>query len=320
VTARIGLVLGAGGIAGQAFHAGALAAIEDSTGWDPRTAEVIVGTSAGSSVGAFLRAGVAARDLFAYATRRPLSAEGRHLLGPMMTDRSSVGLAGGFTMLRMPHLPAVRDLAGALRHPWRAPLRIAASLAPRGRVPTEAFAASLRGVVGSEWPDPELWLPVVRLRDGARVVFGRDALPADLATAVAASCAIPGYFAPVVIDGETYVDGGVHSPTNLDLLADRGLDAVVVLSPMSIGPGVHRRAIDVPIRRYLRAMLAGEARRVRRGGTEVMCFQPTSEDLETIGLNPMEPSKAPRIAAQVYDSTGMRLDRSKRRELGALAA
>jgi NTE family protein len=164
----------------------------------------------------------------------------------------------------MPNLSGARNLAGALRHPWRAPLRIAASLAPRGRVPTEAFAAPIRDVVGVEWPDTELWLPVVRLRDGARVVFGRDAVCGDLATAIAASCAIPGYFVPVRIDGETYVDGGVHSPTNLDLVADRGLDAVVVLSPMSIGPGVRRRAVDVPVRRYLRAMLAGEVRRVRR--------------------------------------------------------
>ena len=50
--ARVGLVLGAGGIVGQAYHAGVLAAIELDLGWDPREADVIVGTSAGSVVGA----------------------------------------------------------------------------------------------------------------------------------------------------------------------------------------------------------------------------------------------------------------------------
>ena len=58
---RIGLVLGAGGVIGHAFHAGVLAALADDTGWDPRRADVIVGTSAGSIAGALLRAG--GRDL-----------------------------------------------------------------------------------------------------------------------------------------------------------------------------------------------------------------------------------------------------------------
>ena len=57
---RIGLVLGAGGVAGGAFHAGVLAALEEATGWDPRTAAVVVGTSAGSITGATLRAGLPA--------------------------------------------------------------------------------------------------------------------------------------------------------------------------------------------------------------------------------------------------------------------
>ena len=58
---RIGLVLGAGGAVGHAFHAGVLAALADETGWDAREAEVVVGTSAGSVVGALLRAGMSAK-------------------------------------------------------------------------------------------------------------------------------------------------------------------------------------------------------------------------------------------------------------------
>ena len=66
--ARIGLVLGAGGIVGHAFHAGVLSALAEATRWDPRGSEIIVGTSAGSRVGALLRAGVSASDLAAFAT------------------------------------------------------------------------------------------------------------------------------------------------------------------------------------------------------------------------------------------------------------
>ena len=78
--ARIGLVLGAGGIVGQAYHAGVLAALEHDLGWDPRTADVIVGSSAGSLTGALLRLGVPASDLAAYAVEAPLSVESEDLV------------------------------------------------------------------------------------------------------------------------------------------------------------------------------------------------------------------------------------------------
>jgi NTE family protein len=74
--ARIGLVLGAGGATGHAFHIGVLSALEEATGWDPRTADVIVGTSAGAIIGALLRGGLSPRDLAARALGEPLSDEG----------------------------------------------------------------------------------------------------------------------------------------------------------------------------------------------------------------------------------------------------
>ncbi|MGH9015033.1 MAG: patatin-like phospholipase family protein, partial [Acidimicrobiia bacterium] len=77
--ARIGVVLGAGGVVGHAFHAGVLAALAEATGWDPRESEIIVGTSAGSGVGALLRAGISAPDLAARATGAPLSPDGARI-------------------------------------------------------------------------------------------------------------------------------------------------------------------------------------------------------------------------------------------------
>ena len=74
--ARIGLVLGAGGATGHAFHVGVLSALEEATGWDPRTADVIVGTSAGAVIGALLRGGMSPRDLAARALGETLSPEG----------------------------------------------------------------------------------------------------------------------------------------------------------------------------------------------------------------------------------------------------
>lgn len=111
---------------------------------------------------------------------------------------------------------------------------------------------------GTGWPDAPLWIVAVRRGDGRRTVFGRAGEPVtDVGSAVAASCAVPAYFAAVEIDGTAYVDRGVHSPTNADLVADLDLDLVVVSSPMSVRPGAVRRPrVDLPLRplfhRYLR--------------------------------------------------------------------
>src|ERR1019366_430001 len=168
---RVGLVLGAGGVAGSAFHAGVLAAIEEVTGWDPRRATVIVGTSAGSITATSLRAGLSAADLLARAAVRPLEAR---------------------------------------------PLALVAGLLPEGTIGTDLIAAGIAGLALGSWPGQPLWVCAVRARDGRLVVFGRDSRP-PLPEAVAASCAIPGFFRPVSIDGDSYLDGGAHSPTNADV-------------------------------------------------------------------------------------------------------
>jgi NTE family protein len=150
----------------------------------------------------------------------------------------------------------------------------------------------------------------VRLSDGRRVVFGRPDAPAtDVGTAVAASCAIPGWFQPVAVGRDSYVDGGVHSPTNLDVLAGRGLDLVVVSAPMSIARGTRRASVDLPARRALRLRLADEARQVRRHGTQVIAFQPVGADLEVMGLNSMNARHRDPVVRQAYESTLRRLDR-----------
>ena len=110
----------------------------------------------------------------------------------------------------------------------------------------------------------------MRLSDGQRIVFGRDgATRVPVADAVAASCAVPGFFEPVTIDGVRYVDGGAHSPTNADLVANEDLDLVVVSSPMSVsGRGSRRRpAIDAPARRICRMYLAREIARSAIGAS-----------------------------------------------------
>jgi NTE family protein len=129
----------------------------------------------------------------------------------------------------------------------------------------------------------------VRRRDGERVVFGRDGdPPADVASAVAASCAIPAYFAPVDIGGVSYVDGGVHSPTNADLLAPCDLDLVVISSPMSVEPrAALRPRLDLAFRVLFHRYLAEEVWVLRRHATRVVRIEPDAGVLATMGLNMM---------------------------------
>src|SRR4029434_8874067 len=93
---------------------------------------------------------------------------------------------------------------------------------PQGFISTEPLRDQVRRVVPSGWaPHPGLWVIACDYATGRRVAFGRkDAPKAELADAVAASCAIPGFYRPVEIGGRRYVDGGTYSTSNLDLLRD----------------------------------------------------------------------------------------------------
>jgi NTE family protein len=132
----------------------------------------------------------------------------------------------------------------------------------------------------------------MHLDSGRRVSFGDpDAPVVDLADAVMASCAIPGWYAPITIRGERYVDGGACSATNVDLAAGHGLDRVFVLAPMV------SFAIDSPRHWRTRAERQWRARVTRRclrevakahaDGVEVTVVGPGPEDLEAIGSNLM---------------------------------
>ena len=310
---RIGLVLGAGGAVGHAFHAGVLAALADETGWDARDAEIVVGTSAGSLVGAFLRAGLSGPDLAARTCDEPMSEAGRELVYRAEAATQHLPPIPSRPPRRqgLPAMSAPGALVRAMFPPWTArPGALAAAALPEGRISTEIIATGLRAFF-DHWPDRALWINAVDLQTSRLVTFGRgDAPVADVPSAVAASCAIPAFFAPVSINDVRYVDGGVHSPTNADLVAGLGLDLVVISSPMSIARNSARLAADQAARRVARFALVREVARVRRGGTPVLTFQPTTADLAVMGLNAMDPSRRADVARQVGESARHRLARS----------
>jgi NTE family protein len=176
-----------------------------------------------------------------------------------------------------------------------------------GRRSVEFLREGMRDQHGT-WPDAPLWIVAVRRSDGRRVVFGRAGEPeTDVASAAAASCAIPGYFTPVVIDGTAYVDGGVHSPTNADLLAGRGLDVVIISSPMSVQPRSARPRLDLPVRLAFAGYLREERWVLKRGGTKVLTIEPDAAVLEVMGLNMMDAKRIHKIEERAYDLARVRL-------------
>ena len=230
---RIGLVLGAGGPVGHAWHAGALQAVGDRTGWDPRDAELVVGTSAGAQVGALLRAGMSADDVAGRVTGAPLRPEAA--LVAQHYNRPDHDAPVGRRRMRP---GSFRYLARVASRPWEArPARLAAALLPRGRVPMTEQALGLQRIFGDTWPERRLWVTAVHLSSGRPVAFGHpDAPRTDVGTAVSSSGAVPAVCEPVQVDGESYIDGGMASPTHLDMLRDELLDLVIVSSPLSMFP------------------------------------------------------------------------------------
>lgn len=296
-------MLGAGGVVGGAFHEGVLRAVADATGWNARDAAIIVGTSIGSHVGATLRAGRSTRAATGTAGSgaAPSSAE------PAVQRRRAGPSAPGMVLRGLTRPGSIR--VGAM----------VAGILPAGQTSFAGATAHIDRLHRNGWPEQPLWLPAVRLSDGARVVFGRDGAPtARVGQAVAASCAIPGYFSPVVIDGERYVDGGAHSATNADLLAGQDLDLVVVSSPMGAARGALSVSAHLQGRGYMRLRLAAEARTVRRSGIDLVAFSPTVEDLPVMGWNAMSGERRAAVVERAYESATRRLHDPRWRE--ALAA
>ncbi|MBV8159912.1 MAG: patatin-like phospholipase family protein [Acidimicrobiia bacterium] len=300
---RVGLVLGAGGPVGHAFHAGVLAALADA-GWDARGAEVIVGTSIGAVTGALLRADLSPADLYARATGRPMSAAGAARAGPDAPwALLGCDLERDVTPLGRP--ASLGLLAHLARHPshTRAGLLLAA-VTPSGTLSTAPTAGAINAMVGRRWPDRTLWACSVCLDDGHRVILGPDRRPAvDMGTAVAASIAVPAVFAPVVVGGRRLVDGGLHSPANADVMADAlgRIDAVVVSAPMGIGSPPGRLGVDLPGRALNHWTTHKELRRLRAAGLPVTVFEPGPSELEFMHYDAFDLTHRQEIARRAYE-------------------
>lgn len=295
---RVGLVLGGGGAPGHGFHRGVLAALEDSTGFDPRRATVIVGTSSGATTASLIRAGFTGTDLAARACGDRCPERMAELRARCTAERRRPA-----TMPPLPLGPPAspRGVLATVRRPGaRTVGTLASALLPSGRVPTTTAGGPLEVLFGRGWPEGRLWIVAVRLDDGARVTFGAPGAPdVDVATAVSASCALPGWFRPVKVDGQRYVDGAAWSTTNADLLSGEELDLVIVVAPLVGKASMFHRLQQ----RYL----SDEVRRLARAGIPVVCVGPTRRDLGAMGANLMDGRRRDEVTRVVRDTTNRRL-------------
>lgn len=290
---RRGLVLGAGGVLGAAWSIGALNAIAEVEGFDPREVEVIVGTSAGSVLAALLGAGLSPGELRDHQRGLPLP----HEVGiDWNYDRVTGGALPTRPRLALGSPALLRRTARQPRHV--PPMAVLAALTPPGQGTLVEVGRMVGSVAnGDGWvPRAGVWIVAMDYDSGRRVAFGRDgAPPAMLDEAVMASCAIPGWYAPVEIGGRRYVDGGACSTTNIDLLAAAELDEVYVLAPMAAfvldRPRNLAGRVERQVRRQVTRRLLHEAAKVSRAGADLTVLAPGPEDLRAMGVNLMDPSR-----------------------------
>ncbi|MER7457759.1 patatin-like phospholipase family protein [Micromonospora sp. NPDC126480] len=249
------LVLGGGGVTGVAWEWGVLAGLAER-GVALTAADLVVGTSAGSVVGAQLCSGMPVREAYERQLR-PAGGEVAARLGLPVLAR--LVWAGGLT-----------------RDPAVARARIGA-MAVAARTPSEA---SRRAVIEArlparDWPARRLLVTAVDVATGEFVVFDADG-GVSLVDAVGASCAVPGVWPPVTVGARRFMDGGMRSAANADLAA--GAQRVVVLAPMAAAFGPMPR-------------LSAQVAALRAAGARVAVVMPDAAARAAIGRNVLDPAR-----------------------------
>jgi NTE family protein len=250
------LVLGGGGVTGVAWEIGVLRGLAEG-GVDATAAELVVGTSAGSVVGALVASGADLDRMY----QAQLTGSSREI-GARFGSRQLMRF--GWAMLRARgDETRYRTRVGKM------------ALAARTVDEAERRAVIESRIRVQDWPERRLLITAVDAATGEFIAFDRDS-GVDLIAAVGASCAVPGVWPPVTIGDRRYMDGGVRSSANADLAA--GCDRVLVVAPITAGGG--------PIPR-----LADQVAKLRGAGAKVKVISPDEAARKAIGRNVLDPAR-----------------------------
>jgi len=261
---RNALVLGGGGALGVSWEIGLLAGLIDE-GIDVAGADLIVGTSAGSIVGTQIVLGKTLSELIAEQMELD---DGR--IGTLMAGIDPASVLQLF--MRWAGIKEVtQEICAEIG---------AAALAAKTASEDQWVGYFEDHLEGAVWPDRPLLLTAVDCESGEFRAWDRDS-GVGLGRAVASSCAVPGLFPPVSINGRRYTDGGVRSGTSADLA--RGYNLVLIVAPI----GARSDGIDPLLGRQARA----EAEALRASGSNVELVFTDAATLEAMGINRMDTSR-----------------------------
>jgi NTE family protein len=279
---NVALVLGGGGAAGQAWQIGVIAGLAEA-GLDlTEAADLVIGTSSGSTTAAQVRSGIPAAELLASVLSPPVRPVGQSREQPPSLPMATV-------FERMRAIGAAATSAADLRRAMGAfGLESDSILGPAAAGQRRAMVAAR--LPRAEWPDRPMIVVAVDAHTGELAAFDRDS-GVDLVDAVTASTALPG--GPThSINGTRYINGGVRSGENADLAS--GFANVVVLSPFG---GRNRtppeRGADPAgqfegLRRFPGADLASQVEALRKQGSHVEVITPDADSRAAMGTNQMD--------------------------------
>jgi NTE family protein len=253
------LVLGGGGVAGIAWTTGLLTGLAGH-GQNLTGADLLVGTSAGAAVAAQVTSGVALAELF--ARQADPARQTPEIPAEIDFEKFAADFGGAVTGSTSP--AEVRRAVGRLALAAETVSEVDRRAVIEARLPVH------------EWPEQRLLIVAVDAETGEPRRFDR-ASGVSLVDAVAASCAVPGIWPAVTIDGRRYVDGGVRSAENADYAA--GCTRVTVVSPLGVDS-------PLPMEKPLLTVLED----LRAAGAEVALITPDEASLAAIGENPLDPS------------------------------
>jgi NTE family protein len=280
-----------------------LRALEIETGFRPEDADVIIGSSAGSVVGAYLRSGMTTEDMW-------LLARGLH-----PTHKSFGGTGEDKPAL---FVPTARNPFEILRHLVGSAYVLSRALSPFPLQPPSFLRTAFPGgmfamaegeqrfaeELPTEWPDKALWLTTVDIVSGRRIVLGRPGSPrVDLPRAVLASAAIPGVYPPVQVGRRSLIDGGTHSTSNLDLGVQAGAERIIAVVPMAFDTGTPPGPLGQLVRRIPARMLSSEVALAQRRGVEVLLFRPSAAEVRSHSLNLMRSQGLELVAESAFEET-----------------
>ena len=267
------LVLGGGGPVGIAWETGLAAGLAES-GINFADADLIIGTSAGSAVGAQLAMGRQPQQMFA-----AVSADaGNTRLGP---TRANTG-AGGQAPNLMPLMELMQKASRDDIAPEEVRKEIGAFALSATTMSEEDFIATFGRMLASSesWPTKKYTCTAVDALTGEFQAWSNDS-GVPLSRAIASSCSVPGIYPPITINGRRYIDGGMRSGTNADLA--KGYDNVIVVAVTAGGEG--------PMAEAGAKRLEGELNVLRESGSKVSLVSPDAASREAFGLNLMDFTK-----------------------------